>query len=162
MIRKRQCIPGRLGFSNARTVAPGIESLRCGRPKDLSTISLSSSATPARPGSITTEAGPRRNARRARNELSFHCLRHTAVTLLKDAGIPEAVVMELVGHDSAQMSARCTHVRAKDWHPPAPRADCLAARKVCWESRGWMAKRKRPAFSCKSRSQRRPSPRLSA
>jgi hypothetical protein len=30
------------------------------------------------------------------------------------------------------------------------------------ESRGWMAKRKRSAFSCKSRSQRRPSPRLSA
>src|SRR5438552_2002421 len=52
--------------------------------------------------------------------------------------------------------------RAKDWHPPAPRADCLAARRVCWESRGWMAKRKRSASSCKSRSQRRPSPRLSA
>src|SRR3984893_18121651 len=51
---------------------------------------------------------------------------------------------------------------AKDWHPPAPRADCLAARRVCWESRGWMGKRKRSAFSCKSRSQRRPSPRLSA
>jgi DNA invertase Pin-like site-specific DNA recombinase len=39
----------------------------------------------------------------------------------------------------------------------APRADCLAARRVCWESRGWMGKRKRSAFSCKSRSQRRPS-----
>jgi integrase len=51
-----------------------------------------------------------RNSRRARNELSFHCLRHTAVTLLKDAGIPEAVVMELVGHDSEQMSAHYTHV----------------------------------------------------
>ncbi len=56
----------------------------------------------------STEKG--RNARRARNELSFHCLRHTAVTLLKDAGVPEAVVMELVGHDSAQMSAHYTHV----------------------------------------------------
>lgn len=51
-----------------------------------------------------------RNARRTTNELSFHCLRHTAVTLLKDAGIPEAVVMELVGHDSEQMSAHYTHV----------------------------------------------------
>jgi hypothetical protein len=37
-----------------------------------------------------------------------------------------------------------------------------AARRVCWESCGWMGKRKRSAFSCKSRSQRRPSPRLSA
>src|SRR6516162_6323688 len=56
----------------------------------------------------STEKG--RNARRARNELSFHCLRHTAVTLLKDACIPEAVVMELVGHDSKEMSKHYTHV----------------------------------------------------
>jgi len=55
-----------------------------------------------------------------------------------------------------------TREGSKDWHAPAPRADCLAARRVCWESRGWMGKRKRSAFSCKSRSQRRPSPRLSA
>lgn len=43
-------------------------------------------------------------------ELSFHCIRHTAVSLMKDAGIPEAAVMELVGHDSEQMSAHYTHV----------------------------------------------------
>jgi integrase len=54
--------------------------------------------------------GKGRNVRRAKNELSFHSLRHTAVSLLKDAGIPEAVVMELVGHDSKQMSAHYTHV----------------------------------------------------
>ena len=35
---------------------------------------------------------------------------HTAVSLLKDAGIPEGVVMELVGHDSKSMSAHYTHV----------------------------------------------------
>jgi integrase len=46
----------------------------------------------------------------ARPELSFHCLRHTAVTMLKEAGIPAAVVMELVGHDSTQMSDVYTHV----------------------------------------------------
>jgi integrase len=39
-------------------------------------------------------------------ELSFHSLRHTAVSLLKEAGIPDAVVMELVGHESAAMSHR--------------------------------------------------------
>jgi integrase len=48
--------------------------------------------------------------RRMSSELSFHCLRHTAVTLLKDAGIPQAVVQELIGHDSEQMSALYTHV----------------------------------------------------
>jgi len=37
-------------------------------------------------------------------------LRHTAVSLLKEAEIPQAVVQELVGHDSEQMSALYTHV----------------------------------------------------
>lgn len=54
--------------------------------------------------------GKGRSGKRAKNEVSFHSLRHTAVSLLKDAGIPEAVVMELVGHDSRQMSAHYTHV----------------------------------------------------
>jgi integrase len=54
--------------------------------------------------------GKGHDGRRARNEISFHSLRHTAVSLLKDAGIPEAVVMELVGHDSQQMSVHYTHV----------------------------------------------------
>jgi integrase len=45
--------------------------------------------------------------------LSFHCLRHTAVTMMKEAGIPAAVVMELVGHDSTQMSELYTHVGAE-------------------------------------------------
>ena len=36
--------------------------------------------------------------------------RYTAVTLLNEAGIPVAVVMELIGHDSEQMSAHYTHV----------------------------------------------------
>jgi integrase len=55
-------------------------------------------------------SGKGRDAKRPSGGLSFHSLRHTAVSLLKDAGIPEAVVMELVGHDSQQMSAHYTHV----------------------------------------------------
>jgi len=54
--------------------------------------------------------GKGRDAKRSSNGLSFHALRHTAVSLLKDAGIPEAVVMELVGHDSKAVSAHYTHV----------------------------------------------------
>jgi site-specific recombinase XerD len=42
--------------------------------------------------------------------LSFHSLRHTAVSLLKDAGIPDAVVMALVGHESIAITQRYTHV----------------------------------------------------
>jgi len=51
-----------------------------------------------------------RDGKRAGNELSFHSLRHTAVSLLKDAGIPQAVVQELIGHESEAMSALYTHV----------------------------------------------------
>jgi integrase len=58
----------------------------------------------------TQGAGKGRSAKREVSKLSFHSLRHTAVSLLKDAGIPEAVVMEMIGHDSEQMSAHYTHV----------------------------------------------------
>jgi integrase len=51
-----------------------------------------------------------RTGKRAGSDLSFHSLRHTAVSLMKDAGIPDAVVMALVGHESAAMSHRYTHV----------------------------------------------------
>jgi integrase len=54
--------------------------------------------------------GVGRSGRRQGQELSFHSLRHTAVSLLKDAGVPDAVVMALVGHNSAAMSQRYTHV----------------------------------------------------
>jgi integrase len=54
--------------------------------------------------------GKGRRSQRASNGLSFHSLRHTAVSLLKDAGIPEGVVMELVDHESKAVSAHYTHV----------------------------------------------------
>jgi integrase len=57
--------------------------------------------------------GKGRGGQRVANVLSFHSLRHTAVSLLKDAGIPEGVVMELVGHESKAMSAHYTHVGAE-------------------------------------------------
>jgi integrase len=54
--------------------------------------------------------GVGRSSKRVGTELSFHSLRHTAVSLLKDAGVPDAVVQALVGHESAAMSHRYTHV----------------------------------------------------
>jgi integrase len=56
------------------------------------------------------QPGTPRIARHRMSPLTFHSLRHTAVSLLKDAGIPQAVVQELVGHSSVQMSQRYTHV----------------------------------------------------
>lgn len=54
--------------------------------------------------------GVGRGGKRDESGLSFHSLRHTAVTLLKEAGVPHAVVQELIGHDSEQMSEHYTHV----------------------------------------------------
>ncbi|RRJ94332.1 site-specific integrase [Opitutaceae bacterium TAV4] len=51
-----------------------------------------------------------RDASRARNELSFHSLRHTATSLLKNAGVSEAVARDIIGHDSAAVSQHYTHV----------------------------------------------------
>ena len=44
------------------------------------------------------------------SRLSFHSLRVTATSLLKDAGVPQAVVEELIGHSSAEMSKVYTRV----------------------------------------------------
>lgn len=54
-----------------------------------------------------------RSSRRISSELSFHCLRHTASTLLREAGVPDAVVMEYIGHEDPQMSQHYTHVGAE-------------------------------------------------
>jgi integrase len=64
----------------------------------------------AQAGAPHRSKGKGRDGLRASNALTFHSLRHTAVSLLKDAGIPGAVVMELVGHDSKEMSKHYTHV----------------------------------------------------
>lgn len=54
--------------------------------------------------------GKGRGGMREGNDIGFHAIRHTAVSLLKDARVPDAVVMELVGHGSAAMSQHYTHV----------------------------------------------------
>lgn len=55
------------------------------------------------------KTGEGRGANRDESGLSFHALRHTAVSMMKDAGIPAAAVMEMIGHDSEQMSQHYTH-----------------------------------------------------
>jgi integrase len=58
-----------------------------------------------------------RDTKRNVSEISFHSLRHTAVSLLKTAGVSDAVAQDLVGHDSAEISRHYTHIEA-----PAKRA----------------------------------------
>jgi integrase len=54
--------------------------------------------------------GKGRTARRRASEISFHSFRHTATSLLKNAGIPESTVMDIVGHESKAVSQVYTHV----------------------------------------------------
>jgi integrase len=51
-----------------------------------------------------------RDAKRERPQVSFHSLRHSAVSILKGAGIPHATVQELIGHESEAVSRHYTHV----------------------------------------------------
>jgi integrase len=44
--------------------------------------------------------GTGRSGKRQMCPLSFHSLRHTATTLLHEAGVPAAVAQALIGHDS--------------------------------------------------------------
>ncbi|MBI3413900.1 MAG: tyrosine-type recombinase/integrase [Verrucomicrobia bacterium] len=57
--------------------------------------------------------GPGRSGRRATSEISFHALRHTAVSLLKNAGVSDAVARDIAGHESAAVSRLYTHIDDK-------------------------------------------------
>lgn len=54
--------------------------------------------------------GVGRDGRRERNPLTFHSLRHTATSLLKNAGVGEAVARDIIGHDSTEVSQHYTHI----------------------------------------------------
>jgi integrase len=54
--------------------------------------------------------GKGRSARRGSSEISFHSLRHTTTSLLKNAGVPQSVVMDIIGHESRAVSQVYTHV----------------------------------------------------
>ena len=54
--------------------------------------------------------GSGRAGRRRSSEISFHSLRHTATSLLKNAGVPQSVVMDIIGHESRAVSQIYTHV----------------------------------------------------
>lgn len=55
-------------------------------------------------------AGNGRSAKRAFNAIGFHALRHTATSLMKNAGISPAIVQDIIGHDSPAISAHYTHI----------------------------------------------------
>jgi integrase len=54
--------------------------------------------------------GTGRGARHNVSEISFHALRHTATSLMKNAGVSSAIVQDIIGHESAAISANYTHI----------------------------------------------------
>jgi integrase len=54
--------------------------------------------------------GKGRSGPRDRSELSFHSLRHSAVSMLKTAGVAHAVAQALVGHESEAISQHYTSI----------------------------------------------------
>ena len=54
--------------------------------------------------------GKGRSASRTISELSFHSLRHTATSLLKNSGVSDAVARDIIGHDSEAVSRVYTRI----------------------------------------------------
>lgn len=57
-----------------------------------------------------TKDGEGRDVERKVGRLSFHCLRHTATSLLKNAGVSDVIAREIIGHDSPEISRVYTHL----------------------------------------------------
>jgi integrase len=57
-----------------------------------------------------SETAPGRDGPRELSPISFHSLRHTATSLMKNAGINASVVMDIIGHESEAISAHYTHI----------------------------------------------------
>jgi integrase len=51
---------------------------------------------------------------RESSEISFHSLRHSAVTMLKASGLSDVFAREIVGHDSEAVSRHYTHLSTDD------------------------------------------------
>jgi integrase len=62
----------------------------------------------------TESTGKGRHAGREPSEISFHSLRHSAVTMLKASGLSDVFAREIVGHESAAVSRQYTHLTTDD------------------------------------------------
>jgi integrase len=58
--------------------------------------------------------GKGRDQARETSEISFHSLRHSAVTMLKASGLSDVFAREIVGHESAAISRQYTHLSTDD------------------------------------------------
>ena len=64
---------------------------------------------------LAPKVGPREGSikgRRVVQAYSFHSFRHTATSMLKNAGVSDSVTRDIVGHDSVAVSRVYTHIDA--------------------------------------------------
>jgi integrase len=59
------------------------------------------------------ETGAGRSQRRTVSEISFHSLRRTATSLLKNAGVSSAVAMDIIGHETEAINRHYTHIESE-------------------------------------------------
>ena len=108
-------------IENAKTpIKAGGDNVRSGyvMPELAAAYGRDSSAVSKRVTDLFTRAGlatreKRKGWLQSRPTASFHSLRHTFVTRCVEAGVPVAVVRELVGHTRETMTERYMHISAE-------------------------------------------------
>jgi integrase len=90
-------------FPELAALSPG------GRSKRFRRILYEAGLVGRRTDQKTTGKG-KASGRRQVSELTFHSMRHTATTMLKAAGVSDAVARSIVGHESAAISKTYTHM----------------------------------------------------
>jgi integrase len=58
--------------------------------------------------------GNKRSTRRDTSDISFHSFRHSATSMLKNAGVSNALAMAIIGHESEAVSRTYTHHSTDD------------------------------------------------
>lgn len=105
-------------------------------PLDVATLSrrfveiLASIGLREPPGDHVSK-GKGRDVRREVGAVSFHCLRHTATSALKNAGVSDVIAREIIGHDSEAISRVYTHIETKSLREAVNRLPDLEASENC-------------------------------
>ena len=69
-----------------------------------------------------------RSAARETIDVSFHSLRHTATSMLKAAGVSNAIAMQIIGHESEAVSRQYTHLSTDDLRPAMAKLPDVSAK----------------------------------
>jgi integrase len=80
-----------------------------------------------RPWECKSSPSGSRASARATSEISFHSLRHSAVTMLKAAGVSDFMAMQIIGHESSAISRQYSHLSVDDLRRAMERLPDLSA-----------------------------------